>query len=565
MKGNTFMKEKMHKTIYDVFVNICNKNPNKIAAIFPDESKQYTFMELKDLVDKTTKALISLGIKKGSHVAICMNNTDKWLAVLYAASSIGAIVVPVNINSSVAEMEYLIQQADVNVLFYIKNDSKNNNECLKNIIGESNCIDKEKFISLDKVIVIGDVISTDSVINWTDFISMSDTIFDDIVYDYRNKVTAEDIYSIQYTSGTTSRPKGAILLQKGVLYSASNYGEVLKMSSDEKIFIPIPFHYCFGNILAAVSYLIYGATIVVPGGFNTTSALRILEEECCTLICGVPTMYFAMINNSDFKKYDLSKLNKMVMGGSYSSPSQVCKIAQAFGVTNIINGYGLTETSSLCVIPSIDEPFEMRVNTVGRPLQNIEAKIVDKDSGNEKQEGQMGELLIRASNCMIGYYKKEYETSQTIDKDGWLHTGDLASQTNDGWIKIEGRIKDIIIRGGENISPTEIEIALCEVEGINDAKVIGINDEVMGEKIAAVIISRINLEDLCQQIEAKLENKISKNKIPEYYIKADSYPVNSNGKIIKDELKRIVQRLADEKKFDERNMPNSKRRYKLYQ
>jgi len=561
------MEKKTHKTIYDVFVNICNEKPNKIAAIFPDESRQYTFIELKDLVDETTKALISLGVKKGSHVAICMHNTDKWLAVLYAASSIGAIVVPVNINSSVAEMEYLIAQADVNVLFYFKNDSKNNTECLKNIIGENYCIDKEKFISLDKVIVIGDIISTDSVINWIDFISMSDTILDDIVCDYRNKVNEEDIYSIQYTSGTTSRPKGAILAQKGVLFSASNYGEVVKMSPDEKIFIPIPFHYCFGNILTAISYLIYGATIVVPSGFNTTSALRILEEERCTFICGVPTMYFAMINNVDFKKYDLSKLNKIVMGGSYSSSSQVCKIAQEFGVTNIINGYGLTETSSLCVVPRIDEPFEMRVNTVGRPLPNIEAKIVDKDSGNKNQAGELGELIIRGPNCMLGYYKKEYETSQTLDKDGWLHTGDLASQTEDGWIQIEGRIKDIIIRGGENISPTEIEIALCEVEDINDAKVIGIYDEVMGEKIAAVIIGRINLEDLCQKIEAELENKISKNKMPEYYVKVDSYPVNSNGKVVKDELKRIVQRLINEKKFNEqnKNMPNSKTRYKVYQ
>ncbi len=562
------MNEKTQKTIYEVFSNTCNEKPDKIAAIFPDDSKQYTYSELKALVDKTTKGLISLGIKKGSHVAICMHNTDKWLAVLYAASSIGAVVVPVNINSSLDEMEYLIAQADVNVLFFIKNDTKNNTECLKNIIGESNSIDKEKFISLDKVVVIGDVISNASVINWTDFIRMSDTISEDIANDFRSKITSEDIYSIQYTSGTTSRPKGAILVQKGVLYSASYYGELTEMSSDEKIFIPIPFHYCFGNVLAAVSYLIYGATIVVPSGFVSKNALRILEEEGCTFICGVPTMYFAMINNSDFNNFDLSKLNKLVMGGSYSSPSQVNKIAQAFGVTNIINGYGLTETSSLCVVPSINDSYDVRMNTVGRPLPNVEAKIIDKDSGNEKPEGQMGELLIRGSNCMLGYYKKEYETSQVIDKDGWLHTGDLASQTHEGWIKIEGRIKDIIIRGGENISPSEIEIALCEVEGVNDAKVIGVYDEVMGEKIAAVIISTKNLEDLCQQIEGKLENKISKNKIPEYYINVDLYPVNSTGKVVKDELKRMVQRLIDEKKFDEQNSntPNTtKRRYKLYQ
>lgn len=559
------MNEKTQKTIYDVFSNTCNEKPDRIAAIFPDEKKQYTYMELKALVDITTKGLISLGIKKGSHVAICMHNSDKWLAVLHAASSIGAVVVPVNINSSVDEMEYLIAQADVNVLFFIKNETKNNIECLKNIISESNCIDKGKFVSLDKVVVIGDVISNASVVNWTDFIRMSDTISDSIVNDYRSKVTVEDIYSIQYTSGTTSRPKGAILVQKGVLYSASYYGELTEMSSDEKIFIPIPFHYCFGNVLAAVSYLIYGATIVVPSGFNSTSALRILNEEHCTFICGVPTMYFAMINNSDFKNYDLSKLNKLVMGGSYSSPSQVIKIAQAFGVNTIINGYGLTETSSLCVVPSINDSYDMRVNYVGRALPNVEAKIVDKDSGNEQPEGQMGELLIRGSNCMLGYYKNEYETSQAIDKDGWLHTGDLASQTHDGWIKIEGRIKDIIIRGGENISPSEIEIALFEMEDINDAKVIGVYDEVMGEKIAAVIISTKNLEELCQQIEGSLENKISKNKMPEYYIKVDLYPVNSTGKVVKDELKRMVQRLIDEKKFDEQNIPNTKRRYKLYQ
>lgn len=559
------MAEKTHKTIYDILNNTCNKNPEKTAAIFPDESKKYTYFELKDLVDKTAKALISLGVKKGSHVAICIHNTDKWLAVLYASSSIGAVVVPININSSVSEMEYLLRQADVNFLFYLKNDSKNNNECLKKIIGDNNSIDKDNFSFLEKVIIIGNVVSTDSVINWDDFISYSAKVTDIMLCDYRNKVTPEDIYSIQYTSGTTSRPKGAILAQKGVLYSASNYGEAIKMSSDEKIFIPIPFHYCFGNILAAVSYLIYGATIIVPSGFSTSSALRILQNEGCTFMCGVPTMYFAMINNSDFNKYDLSKLVKMVVGGSYSSPSQFCKISHAFGVTNIINGYGLTETSSLCVIPSINDPFEIRMNTVGKPLQNTEARIIDNDSGADSQEDQLGELIIRGPNCMLGYYKKEYETSLAIDKSGWLHTGDLASKTTDGFIKIDGRIKDIIIRGGENISPTEIEVALCEVDGVTDAKVVGIYDEVMGEKIAAVIISNCKLEDLCQQIEAKLVNKISKSKMPEYYIKVDSYPVNSNGKVLKTELKKMAQGLIADNKFDEQYSGTPNKRYKIYQ
>ncbi len=561
------MAEKTHKTVYAVLNNSCNKNPEKTAVIFPDESKQYTYSELKDLVDKTAKALISLGVKKGSHVAICMHNTDKWLAVLYAASSIGAIVVPININSSVSEMEYLLKQADVNILFFLQNNSKNNSECLKKIIGDKNSIDKDNFSSLEKVIVIGNVVSTDSVINWDDFISYSAKVTDNMLCDYRSKVTPEDIYSIQYTSGTTSRPKGAILAQKGVLYSASNYGEAIKMSSNEKIFIPIPFHYCFGNILTAVSYLIYGATIIVPSGFSTSSALRILQNEGCTFICGVPTMYLAMINNCDFNKYDLSKLNKIVFGGSYTSPSQFCKIAQAFGVTNIINGYGLTESSSLCVIPSINDSFEIRMNTVGKPLQNNDARIIDSNSGAESQEGQLGELIIRGPNCMLGYYKKEYETSLAIDKDGWLHTGDLASKTTEGFIIIDGRIKDIIIRGGENISPTEIEVALCEVDGVNDAKVVGAYDEVMGEKIAAFIISNCNLEDLCQQIETTLANKLSKSKMPEYYIKIDSYPVNSNGKVLKTELKKMAQELIAENKFDGQNSStsNTKKRYTIYQ
>lgn len=560
------MEDKMYKTVYHVLNNSCNKNPEKTAAIFPDESKQYTYFELKNLVDKTAKALISLGVKKGSHVAICMHNTDKWLAVLYASSSIGAIVVPININSTVSEMEYLLKQADVNILFYLRNQSKNNNECLKKIIGDNSIIDKDNFSCLEKVVVIGDVVSSDYVINWNDFINYSDKVTDNMLLDYRNQVTPEDIYSIQYTSGTTSRPKGAILAQKGVLYSASNYGKATKMSPDEKIFIPIPFHYCFGNILSAVSYMIYGATIVVPSKFSTSNALNILESEGCTFICGVPTMYFAMINNSHFSKYNLSKLNKIIMGGSYSSPSQFCKIAQAFGVTNIINGYGLTESSSLCIIPSINDPFEIRMNTVGKPLQNTQARIIDKDSGADSQEGQLGELIIRSPNCMLGYYKKEYETSLAIDKNGWLHTGDLASKTADGFIKIDGRIKDIIIRGGENISPTEIEVALCEVDGIIDAKVIGVYDDVMGEKIAAAIISNYKLKDLCKQIEQSLESKLSKSKMPEYYIKLESYPVNSNGKVLNSELIKMVQELIAENKFDEQESQtsNTKRKYKIY-
>ncbi|QNU67962.1 AMP-binding protein [Ruminiclostridium herbifermentans] len=200
-------------------------------------------------------------------------------------------------------------------------------------------------------------------------------------------------------------------------------------------------------------------------------------------------------------------------------------------------------------------------------IPNTEARIIDKDTGADSQEGQLGELIIRSPNCMLGYYKKEYETSQALDKDGWLHTGDLASKTTDGFIKIDGRIKDIIIRGGENISPTEIEVAMCEVDGVFDAKVVGVYDEVMGEKIAAAIISNSNVEDLCQQIETTLENKISRNKMPEYYFKVDSYPVNSNGKVVKNELKKIVHRLIAENKFKEREscLHNSKRKYRLYQ
>ncbi len=538
-------------TIGDMLQHIHMVFPRKTAMIFPDEELSYTFEEIWDETDRIVKSMIDIGVKKGSHVAISDLNSSYWIKTLFALNHLGAVLVPINAQCSLDEMLYILEQADVEFLFINKMNSVRGEEKLISIQGIEGGINKNRFPCLHKIILFNDIGQNVDILDWEGFVSRSSNVTDEMVTGYTICVSTEDIYSIQYTSGTTSKPKGAIITQSSAIKTAIEYGRVLDMDSSDKVLIPIPLHYCFGNILTVISHLIYGTTAVIMSKYSPLKCMTYLSREKCSLISGVSTMFLAMTVHPEFGKMSFPEGLKIAIGGSYTSPQSLRNISEAFGTKNIVNGYGLTECSSLCAIPNIGESFDMRLNTLGKPLNHASVKIIDQNTGVEVPAETCGELLIHGGNVMKGYYKKDDETEKAIDVQGWLHTGDLAKKDDQGNIIIMGRIKDIIIRGGENISPSQIEDILDDINIVRASQVVGISDEIMGEKVVAFIVSSSKLDDFFSQIEQVVRSKLTRSKWPTYYIRIPNFPQNSNGKILKTELRTMAEKCISDGKLDE--------------
>lgn len=525
------MTELEERSVYNEFRNIC-KYDIKSHIYFPDERKEYTYQEFLIVVDHISACLDKLKIGYGDKVAICGDSTSEWMGLLFAINKLGGIVVPINGQSSKQELQYILEKSEAKLLFYIgRTDEKFFNEI--------------KTAHLEKTIFIGCSERRIAIneMRWEEFINVTE---DSKIY----ACEVNEDYSIQFTSGTTSNPKGAVIKQKAVLRAAEIYGKTVKLSENENILMPIPLYYCFGNILVALSFFMYRSSLIVMRRFSVQKSLKYLEKYQCTLVCGVPTMYFAMMSATFFKNYDMKCLNKIIIGGSFCSSEEAKKISIEFGTSNIIIGYGLTEATTLSMISSFEDTFENRINSVGKVIDGVKAKIVALDSGKEVSKGESGELLLKGWSLMKEYYGQPIETASVIDSSGWLHTGDVAVECNDGFYKITGRIKDIIIRGGENISPSEIESSLVLYPGIKGAQVVGVSDSIMGERIAVFIITEnselLNIGD----IVSYLEGILPKYKIPEFFISVDKFPMTASGKIRKYLLKSKAEKMKQMKTYE---------------
>ena len=358
------------------------------------------------------------------------------------------------------------------------------------------------------------------------------------------KVTLQDDYLIQYTSGTTSAPKGAVLYQYGVMNTANAYAHLLHLNENDCTCVPLPLFHCFGNILTLLGGLISGSTTIYLSYFSPRQMLTIMQEEKCTCMMGVPTMYFSMLSTPDFEKYDLRSFVKAGIGGSIC-PYELCKrISDGFHINGLIIGYGLSEAASLCTLSDIDEKEEQRIGSVGKALPGLEVSLTD-DSGKENPLATEGELLIRGYGVMKHYYKDAEHTGQALDQDGWLHSGDLGRRNKDGTFQVIGRIKDIIIKGGENISPSNIEERLLTMDNVQECQCVGVPDKKYGETVCACIISKNGDEITLNEIQNYLKNKISDYKIPDYVLMMESFPINSSGKIIKADLTETAKSLLN--------------------
>ncbi|MGG1573598.1 AMP-binding protein [Fictibacillus sp. NRS-1165] len=537
------MTELQSVTIGKYLEEQVKKFGSREAVVYSDLGIRYSYKDFYDLTVKVAKGLMSLGIKKGDHIAVWATNVPEWILLQFGSARAGAVLVTVNTSYQQNELEYLLKQSDAKALFLIegfKNTSYVN--MAYHIQSKS-----EQFPLLDQLVYMGKG-QPEGMSNWEEMLRSGENITEDELLDRELSLEPSDVINMQYTSGTTGFPKGVMLTHSNILGNAHRLAAAMRLTHEDRLCIPVPFFHCFGCVIGTLTAVSAGAAMVPIVQFSPKEVLETVEKEKCTALHGVPTMFIAELNHPEFDQYDLSSLRTGVMAGS-TCPIEVMKnVISKMGMSEITIAYGQTETSPVFTQTTPDDPIEKRVETVGRKHPGVEIKVIDPATGKRVAPGIQGELCTRGYHVMKGYYKMPDATKEAIDHDGWLHTGDLAVMDDDGYVAITGRLKDMIIRGGENIYPREVEEFLYSHPSILDVQVIGVPDETFGEKVAACIQVKEGHSIGQEELAAFCQGKISKFKIPEYMIIVDEYPMTASGKIQKYKLREEArQRIEAEK------------------
>lgn len=521
-------------TISQHLQQMAEKYTTKTALAFPAEKLALSFADVKQQADRTAKALLGIGLKKGDHIGIWSLNSSRWVLLVLGAAQIGVVFVPINAAYKQGELAYMVGKMDVNCLFVM--DTVRGKPCVELLAAfhQNGIPDRDRFPALQDLYTLSDT-PLGGLKGWNAFLQHADQVTDSQLAQAKALVNSHDIYSMQATSGTTAMPKGARLYQYGVIYTAGCYAKLLHLEEDDVSWVPLPLFHCFGNVLTLLGGLLSGSTTVYMEAFSASEMLRYLAEEKCTCLVGVPTMFTAMMAQPDFdsSKYAIKKAG---MGGSYAPPALAQAITEHFHCPGLVVGYGLSEAASLVTLSDIDAPMEKRLSTVGSPLPDFEVSLYDSVTGEISRQLPQGEIVCRGQGVMQDYYKNDEETAKALDADGWLHTGDLGSFDADGYLKVVGRIKDIIVRGGENISPSQIEALLLELPEIRDVQCVGVPDRIHGEEIAAFVILKDGSSMEEKQVREYVAAHLAKYKIPKYVFFTEAFPMNAAGKVLKQEL-----------------------------
>lgn len=536
------MAELIHSTIGRLLEQIAETYPDQEAVVYPDRKIRYTYAQFDSLCRQTAKGLMRMGIGKGDHVAIWASNIPEWLAVQFATAKIGAVLVIVNTNYQAHELDYLLKQSDAAALIVMDSyRGTSYTDILKSLIPElqetePGQLKSERYPFLKTLIYIGDK-RLPGMYHWNDTEILAKTVSDAELEARMNSLEKDDVINMQYTSGTTGFPKGVMLTHFNVINNAANIAECMALTSQDRMCIPVPFFHCFGCVLGVLACVSVGAAMIPVQEFDPVTVLKTVEKEKCTALHGVPTMFIAELHHPDFDAYDLSTLRTGIMAGS-PCPSEVMKaVIEKMGMKDITIAYGQTEASPVITQTRAHDSFLRRVETTGRALPHAEVKIVEPGTCQEVQRGVQGELCTRGYHVMKGYYKDEEATRKAINPDGWLFTGDLAVMDEDGYCRITGRLKDMLIRGGENIYPREIEEFLYRHPDILDVQVVGVPDAKFGEEAAAWIKLKDGKTASPEELKDYCKGKIARHKIPRYVIFTDEYPMTASGKIQKYKLR----------------------------
>lgn len=502
--------------------------PEREALVSPYQNYRATYREFLLQVEEVAKALMAHGVKRGDRVGIWSPNRYEWVLVQYATAMMGAIMVNINPGYKLQGLQYALEQSRMDFLIasshFRKTDYVKMLEELR-----AHCLYPKQTVIIDR--------------DWPTFLQSARSISDEQLAEQEASLQFDDPVNIQYTSGTTGYPKGATLSHHNILNNGFFIGERLKYTEKDRVCLPVPFYHCFGMVLGNMAIVTHGACIVISGEFfSPEQVLRTVEQERCTSLYGVPTMFIAELELPNFNDFDLSSLRTGIMAGAPCPIDTMRRVQSLMNMTEICVCYGMTETSPVSTESCTDDPLELRVTTVGTVHPHIEIKIIDPETGSIVPRGTAGELCTRGYSVMLGYWDNPEDTRAIIDEKRWLHSGDIATMNENGYVSIVGRIKDLIIRGGENISPKEIEDFLIVHEGISDVQVIGVYSKKYGEEVMAWVKPRPGYPLDAAILDAYCRGRIATFKIPKYWKFVDTFPMTVTGKIRKVEMREISEK-----------------------
>ncbi len=536
------MAEFIELTIGGLLDDIARRYHDLDALVYNDRGIRYSWREFNEISRRLAKGLIRLGVKKGDNVAIWAYNVPEWVILSFATAKIGAVLVTVNTAYKSAELDYLLNQSDAGTLFMVKSWKDTDyvatlNEVVPELAAaQPGTLSTPKLPFLKNVVFIGEETPA-GMLNFREIMAMGEEVTDAELASVESTLDRHDVINMQYTSGTTGFPKGVMLTHHNLINNGFQIGECMKFTQMDRLCIPVPFFHCFGSVLAIMASVTHGTAMIPVEIFDPLKVLQTIEKEKCTAVHGVPTMFIAELEHPEFDKFDLSTLRTGIMAGSVCPIEVMKRVVKDMHLTEITSVFGQTESSPGITQSRTDDPIELRVATVGRALPGAEVKIVDIESGATLPPGKQGEFCARGYMVMKGYYKMPEETAKVIDGDGWLHTGDLAVMDENGYCKITGRIKQMIIRGGENIYPKEIEEYLYTHPKISDVQIYGVPDRKYGEQVMAAVILKKGVEMTVDEVREFCKGKIANYKIPKYVKFVEGYPMTASGKIQKFKLR----------------------------
>jgi fatty-acyl-CoA synthase len=523
-------------------------DPDREFLVYPDRDLRFTYKEFDERVNMLAKGLIEIGIGKGDHVGIWATNVPDWLTFLFATSKIGAVFVTVNTAYKIHEVEYVMKQADLKAIAIIDGfRDVSYIDTIYELVPELKTqsrgnLKSEKFPFLKNIIFIGQE-KHRGMYSTRELLLLGQHGSDEDVHKIMQTLDKDDVINMQYTSGTTGFPKGVMLTHYNILNNGYYIGERQKFTEEDRVCLPVPLFHCFGIVLGVLATLTHGGTLVLLELFDPLMVLAAVQKEKCTALYGVPTMFIAEFSHPMFKMFDLSSLRTGIMAGSPCPIEAMKRVINDMNCKDITIAYGLTEASPVFTQTSTDDPIERRVSTVGTAMPEIEVKIIDPETGETVGPDVQGEICCRGYNVMKGYYKMPEMTDFAIDEDGWLHSGDLATVDAEGYYRITGRIKDMIIRGGENIYPREIEEFLFTMPGVKSAQVVGIPDEKYGEIVGAFVVPDDGNELTEEDVRDYSLSKIARYKVPKHVFFVDDYPLTASGKVQKFKLRDLAVEL----------------------
>ena len=538
------------RTLSDWLEHWAAETPDKEYIVYSDRNLRFTWKTFNERVENMARGLISIGVTRGTNVGIWAQNVPDWLTFLYATAKIGAVAVTVNTSYQTEELSYLLKDSDMHTLCMTDGVAGNNyTDIIYDLVPELKTTQRGKFKSerfpeLKNVVYIGQE-KYRGMYNTAEILLLGNNVENDELIRLRNLTFCQDVVNMQYTSGTTGFPKGVMLTHHNIVNNGYLTGVHMKFTPEDKCCICVPLFHCFGVVLATMCCLTHGSTQVMVERFDPLITLASIHKERCTVLHGVPTMFIAELNHPMFSLFDMSSLRTGIMAGALC-PIELMRQVNEKMFMDITSVYGMTETSPGMTQTRVDDTFEVRCSTVGREYEFTEVKVLNPENGEECPVGVQGEICCCGYNVMKGYYNNPEATAQVIDKNGFMHSGDLGIKDANGNYRITGRIKDMIIRGGENISPKEVEDYLYKIPEVKDVQVVAVTSPKYGEDVGAFIILKDDCELTPEDVRDFCKNHIARYKIPRYVFFIKQFPMTGSGKIQKFRLREMALEICEQ-------------------